>query len=173
MSQRSKVAVSPAHFLCLWKKSESAPLGAWRRNVVAVQFKDRGFATQVRSTIAGDNLLLLARQERKVVVRPENRRQILSAFSLGDAQMHHEGKAAGGIADAHADPRFAALLFLRGPNVQRYSRQRVQAGQIGELRLRRVYRVLCLLPVQATRPRRHPLKTAPSVLCPRGLPCHA
>src|SRR5260221_4192862 len=103
MSQRSKVAVSPAHFLCLWKKSDSAHFGALRRNVVAVHFKDRGFAAQVRSTIAGANLLLLARQERKVIVRPENGRQILSAFSLGDAQMHHEGKAAGGIADAYAD----------------------------------------------------------------------
>src|SRR5258707_12386637 len=114
MSQRSKVAVSPAHFLCLWKKSDSAHFGALRRNVVAVHFKDRGFATQVRSTIAGDNLLLLARQERKVVVRPENRRQILSAFSLGDAQMHHEAKAAAGIVHPTTDPSFVSLLFLRG-----------------------------------------------------------
>src|SRR5258708_5003260 len=70
VTAKSSCCQPSALFMSL-ETSGSAHFGASCRNVVAVHFKDC-FAAQVRRVIAGANLLLLARQERKVIVRPEN-----------------------------------------------------------------------------------------------------
>src|SRR5260370_16225613 len=130
----------------------SAHFGALRGDVVAVYCEECGFAVQIRRVVAGGDFALLPRQQRKIISRPENGRHACSVFSFGDAQMHHEGEAAARIAHGHADACLATLLFRGGLNVQLHLRQRVEAGQIAELRLRRVHRIFLVLPVQDIRP---------------------
>src|SRR5713101_7426349 len=154
VSQRSQVAVSRAHYLCPCKTAGLSHTSALRRNVISVNFQDRAFAVQIRGVIAGGDFALFSWQQRKIIVRPENGRQILSAFSFCNAQMHHERDAAARIAHGHADTCLAALLFPRSLNLQLHFGQRVQAGQIAEIRLRRIHRVFFVLPIQNIRLRR-------------------
>src|SRR6266403_2246694 len=108
----------------------------------------------IRGVIAGGDFALFSWQQRKIIVRPENGRQILSAFSLCNAQIHHERDAAARIAHGHADTCLAALLFPRSLKLQLHFGQRVQAGQVAEIRLRRIHRVFFVLPIQNIRLRR-------------------
>src|SRR5713226_3662499 len=98
MSQRSQAAVRRAHYLCPWKMAGSSHTSALRRNIISAHFKDRVLAAQIRKVIAGGDFALFSWQQRKIIIRPENGRQILSAFSFGNAQMHHERDAAARIA---------------------------------------------------------------------------
>src|SRR6266404_2892072 len=138
MSQESQVAVSSMHYFASVQTTRLSQFRALRRNVVAAYFEDCSFATQISSIIGRRNFLHLARQKRKIIIRPENRREIFAGLPLGNTQMHHKCHASGGITNRRADAHLAALLFLPRPNVQLYLRQRVQTGEIPKLRLRRI-----------------------------------
>src|ERR1700687_1549286 len=99
MSQESQGDVSSVHYFASVEMTGLSQFRALSRNVIAVYFEDCSFALQVRRLVPGRNFLLLARQKRKVIVRPQNGCEIFATFSLCDAQMHHERNIAAGVAN--------------------------------------------------------------------------
>src|SRR5260370_3980854 len=133
VTARSSCCHARALFVSM-EMGSSAHFGALRGNVVAIDFEYCGFAVQMQRVVTGGDFALLSWQQRKIIIRPENVRQILSALSLGDAQRRHEGTAAAGIPHEASDVRRAALPFLRGLNFNMEWRQCIRPPTLADLR---------------------------------------
>src|SRR5260370_39633529 len=79
VTARSSCCHARALFVSM-EMGSSAHFGALRGDIVAVHFEKRAFAVQIRRGVACGDFALLPRQQRKIVVLPENGRDACTSF---------------------------------------------------------------------------------------------
>src|SRR5271169_2400611 len=118
-----------------------------RCHVPAVQLHNRLFATQRARIKLRSKASTLPRQQRKIIVFPKDRSKVFPVLAASDPQMHHERDRVTRIRHSHLNHAVTG----DGVRVQLYLWKRVKPSEISKLRLRRVYRVLLLRPIESVR----------------------
>src|SRR5581483_1931708 len=115
-------------------------------NIPTFDLHDRLFSRERVCSEGSDGLALLAREQRKIIVAPQHRQDIVARRRIDRAYPNHERQMRRRI--PHRHPRRATLH--PAVHFQLHLRQRLQCGQVRVLRLRRVV-VRGLLPLQNVR----------------------
>ena len=119
--------------------------------IESVELESRLFGAEIGWVVRGSDGFFFAREKRKIVVLPEDGHDVVAAFTSGQTGMNHKGDTRTGILHAEADDRLFRFPMKFCSGFEFHLRQRIQAGEVGEIFLRSVNRVGTASPIHGVK----------------------